>query len=79
VSDSIIGSIGQPLEYGKAQADVAEDAHINVNTLIAATKQAPIALSVISRQSDEPVDGPLHTQWSNKTDIAAVSTFMVYF
>jgi hypothetical protein len=79
LSDSIIGSIGQPLDYGEAQANADQDTDINVDTSIAATEQTPIALSVISRQSDEPVDGPSHTQWSNETDVATVSTFMVYF
>jgi hypothetical protein len=79
VSDSIIGSIGQPLDYGEAQADADEDADTNMNTSTAATEQPPIALSGISQQSDELVAGPSHTQWSNVTDIAAVRTFMVYF
>jgi hypothetical protein len=67
VSDSIVESIGQPLDYGEAQADADEDADTNMNTSIAATKQPPIALLVISRQFDELVAGPSHTQWSDVT------------
>jgi hypothetical protein len=72
VSDSIIESIGQPLDYGEAQADADEDADTNRDTSIAAIEQPPIALSSISQQSDERVAGPSHTQWINVTDVASV-------
>jgi hypothetical protein len=79
VSNSIIGNIGQPLDYGTEQADADEDSDINVDSSMVAVTQTPITLSDINQEFDEPVPGPSHTQWNDAIDIATVETFIVYF